>query len=181
MDQTRTICPFLVKNEVKQEEKIRKVVGKYAVKPPRDMESKYLQAMDAKERRRLADEEEKKLAEVARQIAEFERPPVDPLYGMRVHAWVVILSGKREVAETFFVEALTGVSVSTGDDSYLGIESIWNHKNYWVNMQSCVDGCAGLQFDLGDASKWEYMLPSNDKPILDIPDMEVPDDEEVKY
>lgn len=39
----------------------------------------------------------------------------------------------------------------------------------------------GLQFDLGDASKWEFMLPSNDKPILDIQDLEVPDDDEVIF
>jgi hypothetical protein len=39
----------------------------------------------------------------------------------------------------------------------------------------------GLDYDLGDSSKWEYMLPSNDKPILMIPKLsgEV-NEEEVK-
>ncbi len=179
MDQTRSVCPFLVKSEQREEEKARKVAGKYAVKPPRDMESKYLQAMEAKERSRQSEEEERSRADEERRVAEQERPPADPLYGMRVHAWVVVLAGKREVADTFFVEALTGCAAASGDDSYLGIESLWNQRNYWVNMQSCVDGCAGLRFDLGDAASWEYMLPSNDKPVLDLTDMEVPDDDEV--
>lgn len=175
MDQSRTICPFLIKTEEKTEEKTKKENGKYAVKPPRDMNSKYLQAMEAKEKKRMQDEEEKKRIQCEKEIAELERPPEDPLYGMRIHSWVVVLSGKREVPDTFFIESLTGCAVATTDESYLGIESIWNHKNYWANMQSCFDGCAGLQFDLGDAGKWEYMLPSNDKPILEMTDHEEED------
>lgn len=178
MDQSRIICPFLIKSEVKMEEKTKKETGKYAVKPPRDMNSKYLEAMDAKEKKRQFEEEEKKRIAYEKELAELERPPVDPLYGMRIHSWIVVLSGKREVPETFFIESLTGCAVSTSDDSYLGIESVWNHKNYWVNMQSCVEGTAGLQFDLGDAAKWEYMLPSNEKPILEVQDLEVPDEED---
>ena len=34
-------------------------------------------------------------------------------------------------------------------------------------------------FDLGDSSKWEYMLPSNDKPILKVPNLiDANDDDE---
>lgn len=37
-----------------------------------------------------------------------------------------------------------------------------------------------MTFDLGDSTKWEYMLPSNDKPILKVPKIiEGIDDEEV--
>ena len=36
------------------------------------------------------------------------KPPPDPLYGMRVHAWVLVLAGKREISESFFIEPLTG-------------------------------------------------------------------------
>lgn len=178
MDQSRTTCPLLIKKEEKKEEQQKKDPGKYAVKPPKDMNSKYLQAMEAKERKRIAEEEERKRIQCEKELAELERPPVDPLYGMRIHSWVVVLSGKREVPETFFIESLTGCAVSTTDESYLGIESIWNHKNYWVNMQSCFDGTAGLGFDLGDASKWEFMLPSNEKPILEIQDLRLPDEDD---
>ena len=43
MDQTRMVCPLLIRSEEKTEEKAKKEVGKYAVKPPRDMNSKYMQ------------------------------------------------------------------------------------------------------------------------------------------
>ena len=146
MDQSRSVCPFLIKNEEKVEEQAKKVAGKYTVKAPRNMNSKYLLAMEGREHKRLFEESEKLRLEELRRIAELERPPVDPLYGMRVHSWVLILSGKREVPETFFIESLTGCAISTRDESYLGIESVWNNKNYWVNMQSCIDGTAVFNY-----------------------------------
>lgn len=180
MDQSRTICPLLIKNEEKKQEKKKKETGKYAVKAPRDMTSKFQLAQDNKIKKRLTDEAEKRRLEQESYLSELEKPPLDQLYGLRIHAWVLVLSGKREVPETFFIEALTGCAVSTKDDDYLGIESVWNHKNYWVNMQSCIDGTAGLTFDLGDCTRWEYMLPSNDKPILLVPNLlEASEEEEV--
>jgi hypothetical protein len=58
-----------------------------------------------------------------------------------VHAWVLVLSGKREVPEAFFIEPTTGYAKATNDSEYLGIESVWNHQNLWVNMQDCSNGC----------------------------------------
>ena len=40
-----------------------------------------------------------------------------------------------------------------------------------------------MQYDLGDSTIWEYMFPSNEKPILHIPEEETTtfdDDEEVR-
>lgn len=142
MDQSRRVCPLLTKSfETKSEQK-RAEVGKYMAKAPRDFNSKYKSFMDNKERRKLELEIEKKKREEEERLIEAERPPPDQLYGLRVHSWVLVLSGKREVPETFFIEALTGEATSTKDDEYLGIESVWNHKNFWVNMQSCYDGTA---------------------------------------
>lgn len=77
-------------------------------------------------------------------VQELEKAKIDPLHGLRVHAWVLVLSGKREVPESFFIDPLTARSYSTQDDHFLGIESLWNHKNYWVNMQDCWNGCKVL-------------------------------------
>lgn len=74
-------------------------------------------------------------------LQELEKPPADDLYGLRIHSWVLVLAGKREVPENFFIEPLTGNSFSTTHDAFLGIESIWNNTNYWVNMQDCSNGC----------------------------------------
>lgn len=69
-----------------------------------------------------------------------EKPPPDPLHGLRVHAWVIVLSGKREVPESFFIEPFTGLSHPVTSSNYLGIESVWNNFNYWVDMQDCSEG-----------------------------------------
>lgn len=64
-----------------------------------------------------------------------------------MHAWVLVLSGKREVPEAFFIEPTTGYGKSTGDVEYLGIESVWNHQNLWVNMQDCSNGCEVSEYE----------------------------------
>lgn len=33
-----------------------------------------------------------------------------------------------------------GESHPVDSDQYLGIESLWNHRNYWINMQDCAQG-----------------------------------------
>ena len=142
MDQSRRVCPILIKKQEKWVEQKRVEIGKYAAKAPRDFNSKYKAFMENKERRKLEQEIERKRHAEEIRIAEDEKAPPDNLYGLRVHAWVLVLSGKREVPDSFFIEALTGQASSTREEDYLGIESIWNQKNYWVNMQSCIDGTA---------------------------------------
>lgn len=60
---------------------------------------------------------------------------------MRLHSWVVILPGNKEISNVFFIEPSTGNSYDIDHSQYLGIESIWDHTNYWVNLQSCAEGC----------------------------------------
>jgi hypothetical protein len=90
-----------------------------------------------------------------------EKPPPDPLHGLRIHSWVLILPGKREVPEGFYIEPFTGIAHPLDSSNYLGIESVWNHQNYWVNMQDCSEGVKvcldinmnGLEGDLGRGHK----------------------------
>ena len=76
---------------------------------------------------------------------EEESAKTDPLHGLRVHSWVLVLAGKREVPESFFIDPFTARSYGKDDDHFLGIESLWNHKNYWVNMQDCWNCCKVLE------------------------------------
>lgn len=171
-DETREICPLMKKkNEVKKEEKEREM-KKYTVKPPKDLRSKFILEMEARKEAEQAKEEKQRKKEMEQKQEELEKPAPDELYGLRVHCWVLVLSGKREVPENFFIDPFTGNSFSTQHDAYLGIESLWNNHNYWVNMQDCSNGCKDLLFDLGDCVRWEFMFPSNEKPVLDVPDME---------
>lgn len=182
-DESREICPLMKKKEEVKEEVQKKEQKKYAVKAPKDLRSKFELKQDAKAKAEKEAEEEQRKKEAEEKAAELEKPPPDPLYGLRVHAWVLVLAGRREVPESFFIEPFTGLSHPVDSQNYLGIESVWNATNYWVNMQDCSDGVKGLSYDLGDCTRWEYMFPITEKPLLKIPDVEddigdLDDDEE---
>ncbi|KAM7040577.1 dynein regulatory complex subunit 7 isoform 3-T3 [Acridotheres tristis] len=136
LDQTQELCPLLRKPpEVPEEED----PNKYRIKYPLDPQSKFeLQQKAKKEEETESTQEEEREEEV---VTEVGMPKRDPLHGLRVHAWVLVLPGKRKVPETFFINPFTGNHHSTTDECFLGIESIWNHRNYWVNMQDCRKGC----------------------------------------
>ncbi|CAK6981860.1 dynein regulatory complex subunit 7 [Scomber scombrus] len=92
------------------------------------------------------------------QAKESGPPPADPLWGLRVHCWVLVLAGSRSVQENFFIDPLTGKSYDTANSNFLGIESVWNDLNYYVNMQDCRNGCTDMLFDLDDVNLWEPVL-----------------------
>lgn len=53
----------------------------------------------------------------------------------RVHSWVLVCSGRRDIKEHCLVEPTTGRVYSCQNCPYYAIESVWNHENYWINMQ----------------------------------------------
>ncbi|XP_035192369.1 dynein regulatory complex subunit 7 isoform X4 [Oxyura jamaicensis] len=169
LDETLEVCPLLRKpQEVAKE--IMKKSNKYRVKSSPDLQSKFELQQEAK--KKAETEATHKNKERGEEVMEVEKSTHDPLNGLRVHAWVLVLSGKREVPEPFFINPFTGNSHSTMDEHFLGIESVWNHKNYWVNMQDCRNGCKDLIFDLGDTVRWEIMLSETDKPLQVLLDAE---------
>lgn len=72
--------------------------------------------------------------------------PCDLLYGRRVHSWVIIMPSETTIKLTnknvYFIEPSTGERKAVSDENYIGIEAIWNHKNYWVNLQPLGGGCS---------------------------------------
>ncbi|EFJ52641.1 hypothetical protein VOLCADRAFT_102618 [Volvox carteri f. nagariensis] len=78
-----------------------------------------------------------------------------------VHAWVMVLPGKRDVSEAMFIEPSTGRKYPLQDSPYKGIEMLWNHRNFWVCLQQPQphsDSRADpkdISYDLNDPSKWE--------------------------
>jgi hypothetical protein len=60
---------------------------------------------------------------------------VDPLEGKRLHAWVVVLEGKRGVEAPFHVEASTGAVFSAREAPYLTVDFVYSNVNFWVNVQ----------------------------------------------
>ena len=71
-----------------------------------------------------------------------------------------------QASEDIFIDGSTGRCYPIASSPFLGVESIWNHTNYWVCMQMPEphsDSRATpqqLSLDLTDSSKWEYLLPS---------------------
>ncbi|XP_049785904.1 dynein regulatory complex subunit 7 [Schistocerca cancellata] len=157
-DQTMVTCPRLIQPPPPEPEKQETVVSKYQVEPPPDLRSQFLIEMDRREKQRAADDERKRLEEKRRAIEEFERPPPDELHGLRLHSWILVLPPNKEVTEPFFIEPPTGNRYQVDDPHYLGIESIWNDTNYWVNLQDCSEGCKNLQFELNDNECWAHIF-----------------------
>ncbi|XP_032983027.1 dynein regulatory complex subunit 7 isoform X2 [Rhinolophus ferrumequinum] len=183
MDLTREVCPLTVKPKQIVQKKEMAPPKKYSVKPPRDLSSRFEKEQEMKKQEGIRAEEERRLRKEEARLQEVANANSDPLYGLRVHCWVLVLSGKREVPENFFIDSFTARSYSTQDDHFLGIESLWNHKNYWVNMQDCWNCCKDLVFDLGDPVRWEYLLLGTDKPYLSVTeedDNELNDDDDVE-
>lgn len=91
-------------------------------------------------------------------LAAAEAEELDDLRGRRVHAWVLLLPGKRMLEQMLFVEPSTGELYRADSSPFYGIETLWNASNYWVNMQGPSVPAAKLSFELADASKWEGLL-----------------------
>jgi len=152
---------FKVINENNEGEK----ESKYKIKPSKKFESNFLRLQAEKEKYQAQLELEKKqLEEEELQRKKDEEENYDFLRGMRVHAWVLVLPGKREISEAFFIESSTGKVMDINDSRYLGVESVWSSQNYWANMQPCFNGLNGISFDLSDNLKWEFLLLSNSQP-----------------
>lgn len=100
---------------------------------------------------------------------------------MRFHFWVLIRTEGRPIDEVTFVEPSTGTAHPIDSPFYSGIESVWNHLNYWVrtkvaseisshrqkcqmpvlfqvNMQDCKEGLGKIDYNLHDVEKWEHLL-----------------------
>lgn len=74
-------------------------------------------------------------------------------------ALLYILLEPQGVAEHIFVEPSTGVCYPAMRSPYLGIEALWNERNYWVNVQQLdVDSMHHLNLNLRDTTAWEYVL-----------------------
>ncbi|XP_056897306.1 dynein regulatory complex subunit 7-like isoform X2 [Takifugu flavidus] len=146
-DLSQQECPLLDKGE--KDVRPQAQHNKYTVKPKKKLQSRHLLQQDVKKDREAA---------LTQEPQEVEERPVDPLRGVRVHCWVLVLSGSRDIKGNLFIDALSGRSYSTDDPNFLGIESVWDNYNYYVNMQDCCSDCADVQFDLEDLDQWEPVL-----------------------
>ncbi|ORZ35140.1 hypothetical protein BCR44DRAFT_130074 [Catenaria anguillulae PL171] len=137
---------------------------KYKIKVKNALKSRYLATMEAKRHAEQERRQQLLKEKLAQQYTHHEED--DEIAGLRIHAWVLVLPGKREVAEAFFIEPSTGKVYDIEDPNYLGVESVFSSSNYWVNMQKCINGLKGITFDLSDTTKWEYIFVQNSQPTF---------------
>jgi hypothetical protein len=81
----------------------------------------------------------------------------DPWFGNRLHCWVLIKEGKREVPETFFLEPTTGRRYALDTEVYEAVEFMWNNNNFWINMRPSLP-INELNFDELVMPNWEYVM-----------------------
>ncbi|XP_066157618.1 dynein regulatory complex subunit 7 [Euwallacea fornicatus] len=154
----RIDCPIPMIKDKKEEEEVVEEDQKYKITPTKDMQSKFLTMMKQRELDKIQAGKEK-FAEIERQkVLEEEKRPPDDLKGQRVHAWIFLAAGVKEITKSFFIEPGTGMPHKVTSDLYCGIESIWNNENYWVNLQECSHDLGALSYDLTDTEKWEHLL-----------------------
>ncbi|OQR93206.1 hypothetical protein THRCLA_22330 [Thraustotheca clavata] len=158
LDQSRTLCPYLDVGHALQGTK-EDVKDDYEVRKPT---SKFMAMQEAKEEARRA--EIAAMQDWTKCVEEDEDDDV-ALEGKRVHAWVLVRAGRREIIDHVFIEPSTGRLYPVGESPYLKIESIWNHQNYYVNMQP--HKMFQLLYDLNNATDWEYVfITSSEKKSL---------------
>ena len=90
-------------------------------------------------------------------IPDFER---EDEYGQsRLHCWVLLQKGNREIQETFFIEPTTGRKYAIEDAPYYSVEAIFNNKNFWINLDPA-RGLDEINFDFQDdnTGEWEYVM-----------------------
>ena len=174
---TSTVVPNDAGRKTTEEASSSKEEGKsqsprgegYEMKPHGIPKSSYIAAISEAEREAKEAEERRALAEgdpdpnEGREIPDCSKS--DPLHGRRYHAWVMVSPHKRDVDGYKFVEATTGRIYPVENSPYLGIDSLWNNRNYWANMQNPVmgddaatSGVADFNYDLTNTEFWEYVF-----------------------
>jgi len=83
----------------------------------------------------------------------------------RIHCWILVRKGSREVQEDVYVEPTTGRLYDVHRCPYLKIDLIWNHKNLWVNMQKV--NASHVQLDLYNSRYFEYVMLDPNGPGAD--------------
>ena len=166
-NQTRTVCPYLHRKQsvaTVGKEKAGKTSNvsakespKYVVKRAKNLQSNYEKEMKAKKAIDFENSEE-----VKQKVPHFEQVAPYSSKSKHLHCWVLVMAPQRDVAVNLFVEPTTGTIYKVAESPYQGVEFIWNHDNFWANMQLTETGnpisVAPMTFDLKNEKQWESML-----------------------
>jgi len=107
-------------------------------------------------------EKDEKNAQIKEETIDDDEPDYekDDEFGRnRLHCWVMLRKGNRELSETFFVEPTTGRKYTQEEAPYFSIEAIFNNENYWINLDPTreIDEI-NLDFKDDAAGEWEFVM-----------------------
>ncbi len=133
------------------------------------------------ETKRVDKDRKEKLAAITIDDDEKDYEPTDPYGKSRIHAWVLIMRPEREVGENLFIEPTTGRTYALDNSPYHSIEAIFNHKNFYINLDPTLDLAELLPLDFKDDTSglWEYVMlePGNKKDGDDDENEDLDDDD----
>ncbi|XP_036340749.1 coiled-coil domain-containing protein lobo-like, partial [Rhagoletis pomonella] len=177
-DQRHILFPHQIKDiKTEEEEKSKSAAGeKYKLRTIPDFESHLEENMAGM--MKLKEDYERRVREEAERVEleEMELIAVDKYHFRRSHAWVIIVDNAPwsikpkktyindegdEVAEppkVRFIEPSTGFICETYCKQYIIIDSVWDHQNYYVNMQK-YQRVTEIRWNLQDNNDWQHLLP----------------------
>ena len=124
----------------------------------------------------------KKMAAVTIDDDEKDYEPSVKYGKTRIHAWVLILRPDREMNEDIFIEPTTGRTYQLDNSPYHSIEAIFNHKNFYINLDPTLDlnELLPMEFKSDSTGLWEYVMlePGNKKEGDDDQEEENEDEDE---
>ncbi|XP_038124475.1 dynein regulatory complex subunit 7-like [Cyprinodon tularosa] len=158
LDQSLQQCPLLDTEEVQEETSEQRQQQKDMVRLLGELGTASLMEQERQEQEAAEGATTALLQKELQEQIESRRLP-DPLEGLRIHCWVLVLSGKHDIEENFFIDPLTGSSFPTNDKNFQSIESVWDNYNCYINRQRCIDSCKqDVCFNFEDRNLWEKVL-----------------------
>eukprot|EP00758_Cryptobia_borreli_P002773 Tbor_TRINITY_DN3276_c0_g1::TRINITY_DN3276_c0_g1_i1::g.23741::m.23741 len=76
---------------------------------------------------------------------------------------------RKYISEPLFIEPSTGMMVlqSAADQYYTGIETVFNHENYYVNMRRSDEPPSKIRMDLRNLMSWERVFLKDPSNVVD--------------
>lgn len=184
-DQRRVVCPNIPKDVIEIDD-----TNEDSLTMIPDLKSNFLIEKERMELEKELRKQKRIDDEFNARRKSLEKLPPDNYYGKRVHAWVAVKETKKAqepqqlkdedsesknehsteqtdtlpqtISSVFFIEPSTGFRFESDEPTYLGIESVWNHKNYYINRQEPITDISNMSWDFKDLNCWEHFLHDDD-------------------
>lgn len=153
-DQSKTACPLIKDTEAVAAISATAAVDDNSFVPPDNTvkNSRFLAEIAEKKRLAAVDTFQLWIPDQPSDESKSEREGLD-----RLHAWVLVRAGRRDVKENMFIEPSTGRVCACKSAPYMGIEAVWNHLNFHVNS-ALTTAPSALEYDFTKDSAWEPLF-----------------------